>query len=956
MDKSYYFLSFSHLTNEITGGKHLLSSNEMDIEVLLSNNINHDDYRRCDCAQLSLAYLIMSEYVHEQILPKAITMAFRNFDPSKNDCERINRYFNMKIIEDMLIQIEEDENKSNEYMAENEISVDEGFIENKSIFSLGELKVGKCMHSIEIILTVLLQYINLNDEKDSYSIILKTYLPEILFSYITNYKDALEIPLFNATGKEFDKLKRKLSCPQINLSIYNNNVRSFPKAVGYGIKAYKYSMIHNAILQSYNFSNYTLSFLWFERNVGTYQYFFTRREYTELINYICGYEPDGTFEKINIQKSVSLYRNLATYQKINVDKLFDYTLDCIGIDVSEKEFYDRYFKIPNSNLSLIASEFELLEHFSECASEDKDVFKETEKLMNYVVSIDDEQSLQMSHTLISFIFFNDMWHRENFVKTKTPYAFKCESINSSLFQMRNVIFDYLLVDVNTEPPNGFQKMAYSDSLDILYPSKYAEKTYDGKNKYQEIFIPECIVNVIPLKEVNAKLKRNKAEKSESQKAPRSKVPQSMVKIDNKPSPQKTGLFYLRDAKFKSVTCECLKDPDLPYNHIDWARLYVSISDSEFDGTFGIYFYFKNFDNDDSISSNNISANAMSSYSSDINRSSFSDKRSSRDYENAISNNLSRYKGTCSAYIYGSSCSGLSSIQMDINSEKRNAQWMCEQIREKHNAISNTNCSVIELKNLLYFQDRSTGYIKQHLMDIYYPYTTSYDLYPVIVTINCEKLCFNDKEMYSPYAQSIANKGFAVVNFNFRTINEYRFEDGLVDICQLMNHLQANSEKYCLDMSKLFIIGNCSGAFLAAKYTLLSTNSSYNPLPGSMKSTLNLTAPKKIALNNGIYRFEENSPNNCPFPLTTRCITESFDEMIAYIDKYFPPTYISYSVNNALHASADRLTERLGEVKVQYISKKYGLLDNNLTDDFVFDVSGKAASDCICSVIEFFRKK
>lgn len=76
--------------------------------------------------------------------------------------------------------------------------------------------------------------------------------------------------------------------------------------------------------------------------------------------------------------------------------------------------------------------------------------------------------------------------------------------------------------------------------------------------------------------------------------------------------------------------------------------------------------------------------------------------------------------------------------------------------------------VIRYKDIAYGKDSA-----MQVLDVYRPKDTKGNL-PVIVSVHGGGWVYGDKELYQYYCMSLAQRGFAVVNFTYRLAPEYQF--------------------------------------------------------------------------------------------------------------------------------------------------------------------------------------
>jgi acetyl esterase/lipase len=107
--------------------------------------------------------------------------------------------------------------------------------------------------------------------------------------------------------------------------------------------------------------------------------------------------------------------------------------------------------------------------------------------------------------------------------------------------------------------------------------------------------------------------------------------------------------------------------------------------------------------------------------------------------------------------------------------------------------------------------------KFHLLDIYYPENNDKKL-PIIIDIHGGGWFYGTKEINAYYCQSIAKRGFVVVNINYRLIKEGldgAFPKNIQDVFSAFNWVEKNIERYNGDLNNVFLTGDSAGASFAA---------------------------------------------------------------------------------------------------------------------------------------------
>lgn len=88
-----------------------------------------------------------------------------------------------------------------------------------------------------------------------------------------------------------------------------------------------------------------------------------------------------------------------------------------------------------------------------------------------------------------------------------------------------------------------------------------------------------------------------------------------------------------------------------------------------------------------------------------------------------------------------------------------------------------------------------------VLDVYRPKDTEGNL-PVIVSVHGGGWVYGDKELYQYYCMSIAQRGFAVVNFTYRLAPEYQFPAPMEDTNSVFAWILDNKDKYGMDVANL----------------------------------------------------------------------------------------------------------------------------------------------------------
>jgi acetyl esterase/lipase len=131
---------------------------------------------------------------------------------------------------------------------------------------------------------------------------------------------------------------------------------------------------------------------------------------------------------------------------------------------------------------------------------------------------------------------------------------------------------------------------------------------------------------------------------------------------------------------------------------------------------------------------------------------------------------------------------------------------------------------------------------QEIRDIVYsepdwPQTLRADLYlpqkhgplPVVIVIHGGGWANRSRDDMTPISQDLAQRGYAVMNLDYRFAPKYTFPAQLDDLQQARSWLAANAEHYQLDLNRVNAWGYSSGAHLAALLGGQQQGSSTDPV-------------------------------------------------------------------------------------------------------------------------------
>lgn len=248
-----------------------------------------------------------------------------------------------------------------------------------------------------------------------------------------------------------------------------------------------------------------------------------------------------------------------------------------------------------------------------------------------------------------------------------------------------------------------------------------------------------------------------------------------------------------------------------------------------------------------------------------------------------------------------------------------------------------------------------------LLDVYRPKCADKKALPVIVSVHGGGWVYGDKERYQFYCMSLAQRGFAVVNFTYRLAPEYKFPSSLEDTNSVFGWVLDNANKYSFDTKNVFAVGDSAGAHILSLYTAACTNKNFAEkfsfcIPSGF-------VPKAVALNCGVYKFDSDDVVNDQTKMLVSSMLESgkTDELypllnsVDFITNEFSPTFLMTSDGDFLRAQTPILANKLFACKVPFVVHHYVGAEKELLHVFNLDVKNKEAKICNDNECDFFRK-
>ena len=247
--------------------------------------------------------------------------------------------------------------------------------------------------------------------------------------------------------------------------------------------------------------------------------------------------------------------------------------------------------------------------------------------------------------------------------------------------------------------------------------------------------------------------------------------------------------------------------------------------------------------------------------------------------------------------------------------------------------------------------------KWNLLDVYYPKGTDKPL-PTIVNIHGGGYVYGSKTLYQHYCMNLAQRGFTVVNFNYRLVPKIAFPMPVIETNEVLKWVCSHASEYYIDLSNVFLVGDSAGAQIASQYSTIVTNPEYAKLFELAVPDFKLRA---VALNCGMYEKFNEIDTALPGLLHDYFGKDPLQHgekinVLKYINSNFPPTFVMSSANDFLLPCAQPMFEHLRDKGIECVCEIYGTKEQKkIGHVFHLSILSDAARQCNDAQCAFFRK-
>ncbi|MBR1744296.1 MAG: alpha/beta hydrolase [Lachnospiraceae bacterium] len=256
-------------------------------------------------------------------------------------------------------------------------------------------------------------------------------------------------------------------------------------------------------------------------------------------------------------------------------------------------------------------------------------------------------------------------------------------------------------------------------------------------------------------------------------------------------------------------------------------------------------------------------------------------------------------------------------------------------------------SVVRIDDIAYGSDPAW-----QVLDVYRPESAGGEKLPVIVSVHGGGWVYGTKENYQYYCMSLAERGFAVVNFSYRLAPEHKFPAALEDTCMVFSWVLAHAEKYGFDPERIFAAGDSAGGHTLALFCAMCANPEYrkhfsfSPPAGFI--------PAAIALNCAVFKIQVSERPEDKFStdlmsdyLEHKGSAEElpFVNVPEWITDKFPQTFLMTAEEDFLKYQLPDVLLKMLEKNVAFTARYYKASKERLGHVFHLDIRNEYAKQC-----------
>lgn len=241
------------------------------------------------------------------------------------------------------------------------------------------------------------------------------------------------------------------------------------------------------------------------------------------------------------------------------------------------------------------------------------------------------------------------------------------------------------------------------------------------------------------------------------------------------------------------------------------------------------------------------------------------------------------------------------------------------------------------------------------LDVYRPRGKAGKL-PVIVNIHGGGYVYGSTKQYQFYCMGLAQRGFAVVSFNYHLAPKYKFPTPVRDTNLVMEWICRKAEIYGFDTDNVVIVGDSAGAQLASQYAVICTDPEYAKIMEITPPEFTLRA---VGLNCGMYDLKKRAGEIPGNKLMVDYFTKDPSvygkklDVLSHVTEKFPPAYLLSAKGDFLVEQCRPMAELLRSKGVPCEYRIYG--DEKTGHVFHLDMRSDLARKANDEEIAFIRE-
>ena len=228
--------------------------------------------------------------------------------------------------------------------------------------------------------------------------------------------------------------------------------------------------------------------------------------------------------------------------------------------------------------------------------------------------------------------------------------------------------------------------------------------------------------------------------------------------------------------------------------------------------------------------------------------------------------------------------------------------------------------------------------------------------PVIVNIHGGGYVYGSTKQYQFYCMDLAQRGFAVVSFNYHLAPKYKFPTPVHDTNLVMEWICRKAEIYGFDTDNVVIVGDSAGAQLASQYAVICTDPEYAKIMEITPPEFTLRA---VGLNCGMYDLKERAGEIPGNKLMVDYFTKDPSvygkklDVLSHVTEKFPPAYLLSAKGDFLVEQCRPMAELIRSKGVPCEYRIYG--DEKTGHVFHLDIRSDLARKANDEEIAFIRE-